>query len=99
VASARPDPTVALERAVVPPRDDHHGEATSLLRAVDGRRLVTSNHVGGETWTFVRKRAGHARAVAFLEAIAASPRLDVVHVSEALEDVAFRAGSFRELRP
>jgi predicted nucleic acid-binding protein len=70
------------------PRDGRHGEATSLLRSVGEMHLVTSNHVRGETWTFLQKRAGHASAVACLEAIAASPRLDVVHISEDLEDAA-----------
>lgn len=70
------------------PRDSRHEEATSLLRSVGDRHLITSNHVRGETWTFLRKRAGHASAVACLEAIAASPRLDVVHISQDLEEVA-----------
>jgi predicted nucleic acid-binding protein len=69
--------------------DVHHPEAAALLRATEGSHLVTSNHVRGETWTFLRNRAGHASAVAYLEAVAASPRLDVVHVLEEMEDVAF----------
>ncbi len=70
------------------PRDSRHAEATALLRSVGEMHLVTSNHVRGETWTFLRKRAGHASAVACLQAIAASPRLDVVHVPGDLEEVA-----------
>ncbi|HEX6230909.1 MAG TPA: PIN domain-containing protein [Actinomycetota bacterium] len=60
----------------------------SLLRSVGDAHLITSNHVRGETWTFLQKRAGHPSAVAYLEAIAASPRLDILHISEDLEDVA-----------
>ena len=70
------------------PRDGHHGEAVSLLHSVGDTHLVTSNHIRGETWTFLQKRAGHASAVACLEAIDASPRLDVVHITEGMEDVA-----------
>src|SRR4249919_2050772 len=29
--------------------------------------LVTSNHVRGESWTFLRRRIGHADAVGFLD--------------------------------
>jgi predicted nucleic acid-binding protein len=70
------------------PRDSRHAEATALLRSVGDRHLITTNHVRGETWTFVRKRAGHPNAVAFLEATARSPRLDIVHIPEAMEDAA-----------
>ena len=68
--------------------DAHHREATALMSATGGSHLVTSNHVRGETWTFLRNRAGHASAVAYLEASAASPRLDIVHIPEDLEGVA-----------
>lgn len=53
------------------------------------RRLVTGNHVRGETWTFLRRRAGHRAAVDFVDAIEQSPRVDVVVVSEALEAAAW----------
>ena len=71
-------------------RDARHIEASSLLERVEGSHLVTSNHVRGETWTFLRKRVGHASAVAYLEAIQASPRLDVRHIPDAMEDEAIR---------
>ena len=66
-------------------RDRHHTEAASLLNGVDGSHLVTSNHVRGETWTFLRNRVGHPSAVAYLRAIEDSPRLDVVHIPETME--------------
>ena len=68
--------------------DAHHLEAKALLSVTEWTHLVTSNHVRGETWTFLRNRAGHASAVAYLEAADASPRLDVVHIPEDMEDVA-----------
>lgn len=46
-------------------RDNNHESALSLLREHGDSALVTSNHVRGETWTFLRRRAGHAAAVGF----------------------------------
>jgi predicted nucleic acid-binding protein len=63
-------------------RDPRHLEATALLSAHDGERLLTTNDVRGETWTFLRRRAGHATAVRFLDAVDASPRIEVLRVSE-----------------
>ncbi len=66
-------------------RDTRHEQARALLAAHDRDRLVTTNDVRGETWTFLRRRAGHTVAVKFFEAVAASPRVEVVRVSEATE--------------
>jgi predicted nucleic acid-binding protein len=71
-------------------RDAHHEEAVELLRRHADRRLTTTNHVRGETWTYLRRRAGHRAAVDFLEAIEQSPRVQLIMVSEALEDEALR---------
>ena len=71
-------------------RDAHHGEATTLLRSHADRPLLTTNHVRGETWTFVRRRAGHAAAVGFLDDLARSKRIEVVAVDEELERDALR---------
>ena len=66
-------------------RDRHHHDAKALLIRVADRSLVTSNHVRGETWTFLRRRAGHRSAVQFLDRIERTPRLYVAFVSEELE--------------
>lgn len=66
-------------------RDARHEEAASLLAAHDGDRLITTNEVRGETWTFLRRRAGHVTAVTFLDALNASRRVELVRVSEAAE--------------
>ena len=55
-------------------RDQHHAQARALLTEHGDSGLVTSNHVRGETWTFLRRRAGHRHAVAFLDAIERSPQ-------------------------
>lgn len=66
-------------------RDPRNAQATSLLSGHDGDRLVTTNEVRGETWTFLRRRAGHATAVRFLDALNASPRVELLRVSESAE--------------
>ena len=64
-------------------RDVHHGEATALLAASEGR-LLLSNHVRGETWTWLSRRQGHGNARKFLDSLRGS-RIEVVFVSEHLE--------------
>ncbi len=71
-------------------RDGSHGVARSLLTRHAAEPLLTSNHVRGETWTFLRRRAGHRSAVDFLDSIDRSPRLRLVVVSEELETTALR---------
>lgn len=73
--------------ALLLPRDRHHLEARSLWHSDLGPLLAT-NHVVGETWTFLRRRAGHRDAVAFLDAVEQSPRVVVIHVDEPIEDEA-----------
>ena len=68
------------------PRDGLHDEAASLITRVGRELLVTSNHVRGETWTFLRHRAWHAAAVAFLDALERTERLRLVFVDEDLEN-------------
>jgi uncharacterized protein len=70
-------------------RDRHHDDATSIVRAGVGRVCV-SNHIVGETWTLLRRRAGHTAAVGFLDRLAQLPELEVVHVDSATEAEAWR---------
>jgi len=71
-------------------RDNSHDRARSLLPSHAAEPLVTSNHVRGETWTFLRRRAGHRSAVDFLDSSDRSPRLRLVVVSADLETAALR---------
>lgn len=66
-------------------RDANHEHAKALLRNRADAPLLTSNHVRGETWTYLRRRAGHASAVAFLNALDQSTRIRVIHVDQVLE--------------
>ena len=70
-------------------RDPHHDDAVALWRG-ERRALLCTNHVVGETWTYLRRKAGHRAAVSFLDAVDESDRVGVVHVdafaeSEALD--------------
>ncbi len=65
--------------------DRRHPEAASLASRQRGERLLTSNHVIGETWTMIRRRLGHAASVGFLDRLQKLPNLEVVHVDAALE--------------
>lgn len=69
--------------------DDRH-EAARAIWASPGGTLLTTNQVLGETWTFLRRRYGHAPAVKAVDAIGASPRVTVVHVEPDLEEAAWR---------
>ena len=64
-------------------RDANHDIAVQLW--APGQPLLTTNHVVGETWTFLRRRDGHPSAVAYLDAVEAADWLTVVHVEEATE--------------
>jgi uncharacterized protein len=71
-------------------RDARHSEAQELLERFDGVSLVTSNHVRGETWTFLRRRGGHRGAVAYLDTLDETERVRVEWVSEPEEEEALR---------
>ena len=70
-------------------RDERHPPARSLWERGPGP-LVTTNLVIGETWTFLRRRAGHRRAIEFYDAITILPMLSIRHVDDDLEMEAWR---------
>lgn len=54
------------------PGDGRHADAVAMLaRLAPTERVMTTNLVVGETWTFMRRKAGHSSAVAFIDRIAA----------------------------
>jgi predicted nucleic acid-binding protein len=65
-------------------RDERHAAARQLWEARAGA-IVTSNHVAGETWTFLRRRAGHGAARSFVDALSASPSVALRHIGERVE--------------
>lgn len=67
-------------------RDRHHHLALRLFEAAAGRRIITTNHVRGETWTTLRRKLWHGKAVEFLDTIGGDDRhVQVAQVSEMLE--------------
>lgn len=71
-------------------RDGRNQEAIALLQRHADRVLVSSNHVRGETWTFLRRCAGHTAAVAFLDVLKRSPRIRVISITDQHEETALR---------
>lgn len=70
--------------------DVRHEEARRLVARYAPSGLITSNHVRGETWTFLNRRHGHRVAVAFLEMLAKTKHVHVATVEPELEEQALR---------
>jgi len=71
--------------ASIEPKDARHDLALELVSNVSGKRLVTTNHVRGETWTLLNSRSSHAAATSFLNLLAESQHVSLHFVDEALE--------------
>jgi uncharacterized protein len=69
--------------------DAHHDVAVTLWDARP-RALTSSNHVIGESWTFLNRRHGHRVASDFTTGLRSSPSLAVVHLTAEIEDEAWR---------
>ena len=65
--------------------DRRHPEAAALAGGQAAERLVTSNHVVGETWTLIRRRLGHGAAVGFLDRLGHLRNVEVASADDALE--------------
>jgi len=75
--------------------DESHDEARDKMRALLAEKtaLYTSSLVMQETYTLLRMRRGYSAAFRFVEAAAASPRLEVIRFREVDEE-----GSYDLLR-
>ena len=60
------------------------------MRQLADAPLVTSNHVRGESWTMLRRRAWHAAAVAFLDVLERTERVRIERVPRDAEEAALR---------
>lgn len=67
--------------------DAQHSAARTLWVGVDS--VLCTNHVLGETWTFLRRRRGHADALRAIEAISRSPKVSQLRVEQAVEEEAW----------
>lgn len=79
-------------------RDERHATAVALSRSGPGP-LTTTNHVLGETWTFLRRRDSHLVAMQFLRGARRLKLLAVQHVDEAIEREAWRWLERHDERP
>src|SRR5712691_10584376 len=70
------------------PRDSRHADAIALLKLHHGAPFLTTNHVRGEAWTLLQRRAGHRVAVGFLDRLARTERLLVKRPAAELESEA-----------
>jgi predicted nucleic acid-binding protein len=68
-------------------RDRHHDAAVRLYKQLAVQRIAITNHVRGETWTWLRSRTRHEKAVAFLDSVGRDDGyIEVGLVSEELEN-------------
>jgi predicted nucleic acid-binding protein len=67
------------------PRDGRHVEAAASDRATSTSRLLTSNLVLGETWTFLRRRSGYEPSMRWLDSMLGRAALTVERIDEKLE--------------
>jgi uncharacterized protein len=72
-------------------RDTHHDAALRLFELVAGRPIVTTNHVRGESWTTIRRKLWHGKAVGFLDTAGGEEmHVHVAFVPEEIEAEALR---------
>jgi predicted nucleic acid-binding protein len=69
-------------------RDARHAESGVLLEKVGDEPLVTSNQVRGETWTVLRRRAGHSVALDYLDLVEQTARLTLFAVPPSMAEAA-----------
>jgi predicted nucleic acid-binding protein len=71
--------------------DQYHAVAGHTLSRMlqSGFRLVTTNHVVGETYTFLSKVSSPKIALIFIEKLRISAALDYYYVSEDMELIAY----------
>jgi predicted nucleic acid-binding protein len=75
------------------PGDARHAVALGMVRRLGtSEQILTTNHVAGETWTFLRRKDSHRAALAFaerLDILTSTGRLLVHHVTEEQERAAW----------
>jgi predicted nucleic acid-binding protein len=81
------------------PRNGRHAEAMEAARRYADRRLVTSTLVLGETWTFLRRRAGHSRATTWLDGVRGRDVVSAARITEELENEAWAWLRLHDERP
>ncbi len=83
--------------ALLVPADRFHDDASQLW-STDRGPLRTSNLVAGETWTWIRRRAGHAQALRYRTMLGRSARVSVAFVNSAVDERAWEWLARRDAR-
>ena len=79
--------------------DDRAADASRLAELHGEKPLVTSRLVEGETWSFLRRREGHAHAMQWLDRVRAAARCRVEPVTREVEDEAWAWLRVHDERP
>ena len=85
--------------ALFQPSDGRHADARRLAVSVQNEPLVTSSAVAAETWTLLRRRAGHVLAWRWLDGVRADTQCHLEHVSDEIEDEAWAWLRIHDERP
>lgn len=75
------------------PTDQHYAEAVAFMEQVrksPNLHLVTSNFIVDESLTLIRMKLGHQAAVQFGRQIRESKIVEVIHITEAIEEQAWQ---------
>ena len=80
-------------------RDGRHADARTLADAYLGSTRVTSTAVVAETWTFLRRKAGHLASMAWLDTVTAGRGLRIERIDKPLEDAAWAWLRVHDERP
>lgn len=75
--------------AAASPRDGDHEEAQMLRAQVEGRPLLTTNHVLGEAWILGLRRATRALALRLIADVRLSSRFTITRPDAEIEDRAW----------
>lgn len=68
--------------------DINHADAIAIWQTRP-RQLTTSNHVLGETWTFLNRRYGHKAARTMVDSVRGSKDVSLRHIAAEAEDEAW----------
>ena len=80
-------------------REGRHADARRLESQHGRRPVVTSSAVVAETWTFLRRRAGHDLTMIWLDRLLAAPNVAVERIDEPLENEAWAWLRVHDERP
>lgn len=85
--------------ALFQPTDGKHTAAVQAAEQAADARLATSSAVVAETWTLLRRRAGHAKAWTWLDRVRGTTHCRIERVTPELEEEAWTWLRVHDERP